>query len=237
MSDTRPSPPAGLVRLGYPSSVRTAHEVVAASGFPPDGVRLAPYDLNDPFAALRGGELDVLIVKFEPREADLAVGGILGLEARAAVLAATHPLAERTSLSIEELADHDGFACPGSFPGYLWDMIVPPRTPGGRVFHRRHHAASIAEMMGVLLSHDAVHISVASLADMAPPAVRVIRIHDLPPTPVRLAWRKDIGVPDRVAAFVRAVEAGRRGAPGGAVTVGAGAAGPLHGARGPDLGA
>lgn len=208
MSDTRTAPPAARVRLGYPSSVRTAHEVVAAAGLPPGEVQLAPYDLNDPFAALRCGELDVLIVKFGPREPDLAVGRTLSLEARAVILAATHPLAERTSLSIEELAGYDGFACPGSFPGYLWDEIVPPRTPGGRVFHRRHHAASIAQMMGLLAAHDAVHISVASLADMAPPAVRVVPVHDLPPTPVCLAWRTDIDLPAHVTAFVQAVEAG-----------------------------
>ncbi|MDQ1033715.1 DNA-binding transcriptional LysR family regulator [Streptomyces sp. V3I8] len=210
MSDTPAEPAGGRIRLGYPSSPRTAHELLATVGLSPKDAFLAPYDLNDPFSALRKGELDVLIVKFDPDEADLEVSGVLGTEQRAAVLGSAHPLAGRDSLSIEELADYDGFECPGSFPAYLWDEVVPPRTPGGRVINRRHRATSIEEMMGLVVRDNAVHISVISLADMAPPALRIVPIHDLPPTSLRLARRAGTDVPPHVTAFVEAVESACR---------------------------
>lgn len=61
--------------------------------------------------------------------------------------------------------------------------------------------------MALVMGENAVHISVASLADMAPPELEVIPIRDLPPVPVRLAWRADADLPAQVATLIEAVEA------------------------------
>ncbi|WP_405876668.1 LysR substrate-binding domain-containing protein [Streptomyces sp. NBC_01136] len=200
-------PATGPIRLGYPSSPQTALDILASAGLTGDQAVLAPYDLADPFSALRGGELDVLVVKFGPQESDLATSTVLGLEPRAAVVGAGHPLAGRDSVSLEELADYEAFERPGAFPEYLWDQIVPRRTPRGRTIHRGHRVDTIAEMMALVMNAGAVHISVASLADVAPPAIRIIPIHDLPPTQVRLAWRRGAGLPPQVAGFIAAAQA------------------------------
>lgn len=208
MTDRTTTRPADRpIRLGYPSSPRTALDVLAGAGLGEDGAVLAPYDLTDPFSALRKGELDVILVKFGPREADLATSDVLHFESRAVVVGAGHPLAGRDSVSVEEVAGYDAFDRPGDFPAYLWDEIVPPRTPGGREIRRRHRVDTIAEMMALVVGSDAVHLSVASLADIAPPAVRVVPVHDLPPTPVCLAWRREVELPERVARFIAAAEA------------------------------
>ncbi|WP_329178930.1 substrate-binding domain-containing protein [Streptomyces sp. NBC_01477] len=195
------------IRLGYPSSPQTALDLLAAAGLSEDQAVLAPYDLTDPFSTLRSGEFDVLVVKFGPREDDLATSEVLDWESRALVVSASHPLADRESVSVEEVAAYDAFERPGAFPEYLWDEIVPRRTPQGREIRRRHRVNTIAEMMALVVSTDAVHLSVVSLADMAPPVVRVIPVPDLPPTPVCLAWHRGAELPPQVAKFIAAVEA------------------------------
>ncbi|MFG2212213.1 LysR substrate-binding domain-containing protein [Streptomyces sp. NPDC048638] len=207
MPEPTACPAGGPIRLGYPSSPLTAHDILASAGLSEDRAVLAPYDLADPFSALRRGELDVLVVKFDPQEPDLVTSKVLHYESRAVVVGARHPLAERDTVSVEEVAAYDAFDRPGDFPEYLWDEIVPRRTPQGRPIHRRHRVNGIPEMMALVVQSDAVHLSVASLADVAPPAIRVVPVHDLPPVPVCLAWYRHAELPGHVAQFIAAAEA------------------------------
>ncbi|GAA2652783.1 LysR substrate-binding domain-containing protein [Streptomyces lunalinharesii] len=204
MAEPPPAPTHRPIRFGYPSSPRTAREVLAAAGLSEDRAVLAPYDLTDPFSALRRDEFDVLLVKFGIQEPDLVTSGVLHFESRAVVVGARHPLAGRDTVSVEEVAAYDAFDRPGEFPAYLWDELVPHRTPQGRPIHRRHRVNGIAEMLALVVESDAVHLSVASLADLAPPAVRVVPVHDLPPVEVRLAWYRHRELPRHVAEFVAA---------------------------------
>jgi DNA-binding transcriptional LysR family regulator len=166
-----------------------------------DEVELHEYDIADPFAAIRAGHIDVMIAKFALREPDLVAGRTLCLEPRGVVVRRGHPLAGRPSVSIEDLADFDAFAPPGQMPSYVWDHVVPTRTPTGRTIRRTHRVATVPEMMERVAGSDAVHISLASLADVAPPSVQVLPVHDLPPAPVLFAWRRDPRL-DQVRAFV-----------------------------------
>lgn len=195
------------IRLGYPSSPQTARDILASAGLTEAHVVLTPYDLANPFAALRRGELDVVVVKFGPQEPDLATSEVLHFESRAVVVSAGHPIAERDTVSVEEVAAYDAFDRPGDFPEYMWDEIVPLRTPQGRPIRRVHRVNGIPEMMAVVLRSDAVHLSVASLADLVPPSIRVIPVHDLPPVPVCLAWHQDAELPGHVVRFIAAAEA------------------------------
>jgi DNA-binding transcriptional LysR family regulator len=197
---------AGTIRLGYHGSPEVAHRITALAALPEATVRLHQYDITDPFRGLREGELDLIIVKFSLREPDLAVSRVLTHDARAVVVGARHPLAARTSVSVEELADHDAFHRPGNLPAYVWDEVVPPRTPAGRPIRRRHRVTDIARMMTLVAEDGAVHLSLVSLADVAPPAVRIVPVHDLPPAPVALAWHRATGLPAHVARYVQAAE-------------------------------
>lgn len=179
--------PHRTIRLGYHGSLVLPKRIATASGRP-ELVEFTPYEMTDPFRALRAGDLDVMIVKFGVREADLTCSSVLGLDPRAALIGATHPLARRCSLSVEDLADFEGFRCPSGFPSYIWDEVVPPSTPAGRPVRRCHDLASTSAVMDLVASGRAVHLSVLSLADIAPPTVRVIPVADLPPAPVALAW-------------------------------------------------
>jgi DNA-binding transcriptional LysR family regulator len=194
-------PPA--IRLGYHGSLRLPTRIAALAGRP-ESTELRQYDLSDPFRALRAGELDVMIVKFAVKEPDLSYSTVLGTDDRAAIVGAGHPLARRDSVSIEELAGFDTFRCPGAFPAYVWDEVVPPVTPAGRPMRRVREMTDAADMLKLVAAGHAVHVSLASIADVAPLTVRVVPIHDLPPAPVSLAWCRDL---DHVRAFVDGAEA------------------------------
>ena len=198
--------PDPVIRLGYHGSVEVAHAIARLAGPGHAEVRTSPYDVVDPFHGVRTGGLDVMIVKFSLREPDLAASRVLAYDGRAAVVGARHPLAGRASVSIEELADYSTFQRPGVFPDYVWDEAVPPRTPAGRPVDRRHQVSDIPRMMALVAEGEAVHISLAPLADVAPPAVRIVPIHDLPPAPVALAWRRGGKLPAHVREFITAAE-------------------------------
>jgi DNA-binding transcriptional LysR family regulator len=197
----------GPVRLGYHGSPLFTARVASAGGWAPEDVAASQYDIADPFRTLRAGEVDVIIAKFALREPDLDVSRTLAFDGRAAVVSTGHPLAGRESVSIEELADCDAFDRPGALPAYVWDQVVPVRTPAGRPIRRRHRVTAIPQMMALVAEAGAVHISLQSLADVAPPGIRIVPIHDLPPAPVTLAWRRDPAPPRHVREFIADAEA------------------------------
>ncbi|MFD8389122.1 LysR substrate-binding domain-containing protein [Streptomyces sp. NPDC059680] len=195
------------VRFGYHGSTEVAARIIRLAGREEADVQLIEYDIADPFRGVRAGELDVMIVKFGINESDLVSSRVLTEDARAVVVGSGHPLAARESVSIEELADYDAFAPPGSFPAYVWDDVVPPRTPAGRPIRRNRRVRTIPEMMRMVAAGDAIHISLISLADLAPPGIKVVPIHDLPPVPVTLAWRRGAEVHDHIREFITTAEA------------------------------
>lgn len=192
-----------MIRLGYHGSPLVVQQLTAHADQP---VRLVEYDIADPFRALRAGELDLMVVKFGVSEPDLETGAAFAFDRRAVVVSATHPLASRAEVSVEEVAEYEAFDRPGDFPEYLWDLVVPRQTPGGRPIRRIHRVAAVPEMMKLVAATHAVHLSLLSLADIAPSGIRVVPVHDLEPAPVSLAWRRG-DLPPRAAAFVAATAA------------------------------
>ncbi|HEX9339241.1 MAG TPA: LysR family transcriptional regulator substrate-binding protein, partial [Pseudonocardiaceae bacterium] len=190
-----PDQPA--IRFGIHGSPDLATRILADAGRSVDEVRWFTYDVADPFRELRAGDVDVMIVKFTVREPDLAVSRPISHDERAVVVGASHPLAGRESVSVEDLADYPAFDCPGRFPAYVWDEMVPPRTPAGRRIHRAHRMGAFSDLVDQLATTRAVHLTVLSLRDIAPSRVRVIPIHDLPAAPVALAWLAKPGLPPR----------------------------------------
>lgn len=198
----------GAIRLGYHGSVEVTSRIVRLARHDESAVSLSQYDIGDPFRELRAGELDLIIVKFGLDEPDLVISRILTHDARAVVVAADHPLARHDSVSLEDIADYDVFDRPGDFPAYVWDEVVPTRTPSGRRIHRGHRVSSIPQMMKLVASGAGVHISLISLAEVAPPGIRVVPIHDMRPAPVTVAWLRGGNVPAHVLDFVAAAEKG-----------------------------
>ncbi|MFF8974796.1 LysR substrate-binding domain-containing protein [Streptomyces sp. NPDC014995] len=207
---TTPRPAAGrhVIRFGYHGSPHVATRVIRRAGWDETAVDLSEYDIAAPFQALRTGRLDVMTAKFAVREPDLVTSRTLAEDARAVVVAAGHPLAAHDSVSVEDVAAYDCFDRPGDLPAYVWDEVVPRYTPAGRPLRRRHRVTAIPDMMRLVASGEAVHLSLISLADIAPPGIRVIPVPDLPPAPVTLAWPRATELPAHVREFITAAEAG-----------------------------
>ncbi|MFB7785401.1 LysR substrate-binding domain-containing protein [Streptomyces vinaceus] len=197
---------ATTVRLGVHGSTHLASRLVAAAGHAPESVEYVPYEVTEPFGPLRAGAADIMIVKYDPLEPDLALSRPVGFDGRAVLAGAHHPLAGRASVSVEEVAEYGGFRCPGSFPAHVWDLVVPPRTPLGRPIRRVHAMTTLAAMAELLRSTYAVHLSFRSLDAVVPPDIKVVPVHDLPPSPVAFAWLRDTEPPEHVRRFVADAE-------------------------------
>ncbi|TLS44662.1 LysR family transcriptional regulator [Streptomyces montanus] len=216
-----PAPPAGgpgtadaaAIRLGIHETPDLANDVIARAGARVEDFVLVPYDVRDPFRQLRAGQVDVMLVKFGPRENDIAVGSPVGFDARAVLVAADHPLASRDAVSVEEAASYDAFERPEGFPASVWDLIVPPRTPAGTPIRRVHTLTTIEALVRTLTTTRAVHLSFRSVEAALPPQVRAVPLSDLPSAPIALAWPNGAVLPARVRAFIRAAEADAAGAP------------------------
>lgn len=202
------------VRLGIHGSPRLALDVVTAAGRTAREVDFVPYEVADPFRPLREGAADIMIVKYAPREPDIVLSRPVAHDGRAVIVGAHHPLAARGSVLVEEVAPYDAFRCPGDFPPEVWDQVVPPRTPAGTPLRRVHPMTTVAEMVRVLASGLAVHLSFRSLAAILPPHIKAVAVSDLPPAPVSFAWLRGTAPAPGVAAFVadaeRAAERGTR---------------------------
>ncbi|MEU8541423.1 LysR substrate-binding domain-containing protein [Streptomyces sp. NPDC048717] len=190
-----PAPPtasasvAAPLRFGVHGSYQLAAELLAAARLDPAGTVFIPYDVREPFIGLRAGEIDVMLVKYVPSEPDdLEFSAPVAEDGRAVIVRSGHPLAGRESVSVEEVAAYDGFACPGAFPASVWDEVVPRTTPAGRPIRRVHPMTTPEEMARILRGGNAVHLSFQSLAAAGLPGVEVVPVHDLAPAPVRLAW-------------------------------------------------
>jgi DNA-binding transcriptional LysR family regulator len=193
-------------RLGIHGAADLPRSIVEGTGRAERDVRWVRYAVEDPFRGLRGGDMDLMIAKYEVREPDLRCSGPIAWDGRAAILSARHPLAGRDQVVLEQLAAFDAFCCPEGFPAYVWDRVVPPHTPLGTAIRRVHRMTTVSAMVELLRTTNAVHLSFASLASAVPPDVRVVPIADLSPAPVLLCWSAQRALPEAAAAFVADAE-------------------------------
>ncbi len=144
--------------------------------------------LTDPFTPLREGEIDVLVNWLSLDERDLTAGPVIDRQPRVLAVATDHPLAERPSVSIEDLAGQPVNRWTG-LPPALWDAIVPPSTPSGKPIPRTAEAQTPNEGLALVARGKIVHPTVRSMTDLYPRrGVAFIPIHDMPPLPLGLIW-------------------------------------------------
>lgn len=145
-------------------------------------------DHADPYAPLRGGDIDALVNWLAVDEADLTAGPAISLHDRLLAVATGHRLAGRTSVRFEDLAGEQVAMLPPTFPQALYDAILPPRTPSGRPIARTHAVRGAGEIAVQVALGKIVHITMAGIAVFARPDVVFIPISDLAPIPLGLIW-------------------------------------------------
>jgi DNA-binding transcriptional LysR family regulator len=165
-------------------------------------VRVSDVDWADPLGRLRRGEVDLQAIRLPLDRPDIEIGPILSREHRVVAVAKGHPLAERESISLEEVADH----CVARIDTYLDEVIeahLPRFSPSGRPIRRLDEPTqSFAELFTLVARGTIVHPTVPSLAEfVSHPNVTLIPLTGMPPSETALVWMRDSTDP-RVEAFV-----------------------------------
>jgi DNA-binding transcriptional LysR family regulator len=151
---------------------------------------------------LRAGEIDMLATRLPLTAPDVTGGPILSHEGRVAVVAKDDPLAERASISYEDLAERAVGDVP-LFPREMMDALIPPATPSGRTLKRIANDGTEDTLMRVALGIQ-VHPTVPSfLHHYSHLDVTSVPIRDLPPSETGLAWLTENRSP-KISAFARA---------------------------------
>lgn len=126
----------GTLRLGLFSGPAGGPQLVEIIGafearHPECKVEIVQMAWHDPFGRLRENEVDLMATWIPLNQPDLVVGPIISRQPRVLAVARDHPLAERDSVDIEELADHrvPRFE---SWPQALHEAVIPFQTPSGR---------------------------------------------------------------------------------------------------------
>jgi DNA-binding transcriptional LysR family regulator len=183
---------AGVLRIGFSPTSNMAVLTRLTGAFearhPGRRAVLDGVSNLDPYSALRRGELDVLVNWLAVDEPDLTVGPVLEYRDRVLAVASTDPLAARRSVSLEDLADRDVALMIPPFPPALYDAIIPPRTPSGRVIHRSQPARSIHELVALVARGQIVHPTAAGIPMFARDDICLVPITDMPPLPLGLIW-------------------------------------------------
>ena len=166
-------------------------------------VHLGQLRQDDILGELRRGDVDLITTWLPIEQPDVVIGPILNREPRVVAVAPDHPLAERSRVSMDDVADHPvvRFA---ELPPELQEAWAPSRTPSGRAIDHRTVALpdrGIAHLILLITRGEVVHITIPSAATYLGPDVVYVPIDDLPPWRSALAWRR--GTSDaRVREFV-----------------------------------
>ena len=146
---------------------------------------------RDRMAPLRASEVDVVVARLPLNQPDLTVGPIVTRDSRVLAVARDHPLAQRASVSIEDLPDYD--------VGWIDVLVretaeayIPPQTPSGRTISRRALAVDdVSDALLTIARSRVVLPTVSSFASaFAHPDIAYIPIRDMPVSETALVWRR-----------------------------------------------
>lgn len=188
----------GVLRLAPTLTTLLLPVYLLANAFqarhPHCAVNLVTVRTEDPFTALRRGEVDVEVNWLAVDEPDLTVGPPIAFYDRVVVVGPGHRLAKRESVSIEELADEAVCQPPATLSATIADAVLVPKTPSGRPIRRVAIGdVSVAWASGPLIAAigrgELVHLTMRGQTAYGIQGLVMIPVHDLPPTPLGLIWR------------------------------------------------
>ncbi|WP_069811632.1 LysR family transcriptional regulator [Streptomyces sp. TP-A0874] len=164
---------------------------------------------SDPFGPLRGEEVDLALLWLPVREPDLTVGPVLRSKPLVLMVGASHPLASRESVEMEDLGDWPVTrARPDApIPAYWYEALLPSRTPSGRPVRPGGPPIAVwQECLAVVASGQAITPIQAEAAHYYPwPEIVYLPIRDAPLGEWALVWRT-AGETPLIRAFVAAAE-------------------------------
>ncbi|MFI6688325.1 LysR family transcriptional regulator [Streptomyces sp. NPDC050485] len=185
----------GVLRAGFTAPWSGKLLAQAAEAFasrhPRCLVELQGATYNAAIRALRQQNVDLVIAEPPIEEPDVIVGPVLFSEHRALVVPATHPLAARETVSLEDLALLPLITAVGVSPTWR-EAYFPRRTPQGE--HVEHGPAA-SGWEGVLAlvgaGNGATVATVRAGRYHARPDIAYVPFEDAPPVEYALMWRDE----------------------------------------------
>ncbi len=199
---------AGTLSLGF--MVSAALELTApiltefSRRFPHVNVDLHEYDYSDPSVGLLTNAVDIGFVRPPIEGPELRYEELLS-EPRVLCVSATHPVAERESISVAEVFAIEEPMIAPRCPDAAWtDFWVLGDYRSGPATNIAFHTGTLLEELeAIALGKPCVMITALAVRRFAPrPGVRFIPIPDLSRSVVTIAWRPDRET-DLVRAFVK----------------------------------
>jgi DNA-binding transcriptional LysR family regulator len=167
-------------------------------------VELVQVSWDDPFARLRERDVDAMATWIPLKEPDLVLGPILARQPRVLAVARDHPLAQRDSVDVEELADYRVPRFHG-WPKEMQEAIAPFRTPSGREIPGSKFRVGERAVLDVsvrVARGEFVFLTVASaIPFMGELDLTFVPLTGMPPLRSALAWRRPARDP-RLRAFL-----------------------------------
>lgn len=176
------NPLTGEIVMKATEALRLSHPGLA--------VEICEVPLADPYGQLRKGEFDVQVTELPVREKDLGEGPTLLAEDRVLAIGSAHPLAARSSVSLEDLAGVPLLTIAGQVPDYWLEHHVPARTPSGRPIARGPGVTNMQEALTLVAGGKGALLAPAHTATYyARPGVAYLPFADAEPTGYGLVWR------------------------------------------------
>ncbi|MFD1938732.1 MULTISPECIES: LysR family transcriptional regulator [Nonomuraea] len=164
--------------------------------YPGSDVQFSEVTGGDPFAALRTDDADAHVLWLPVAEPDLTVGPTVLTSGRVLAVSADHPLADRGSASLEDLADNHVVDLGPGAPEYWVASMVPVRTPLGRRIPRGPIARTFHEILALVAAGHCVHpLGEIAARYNSPPGIVFVPIRDAPALQFALIWRSTADSP------------------------------------------
>jgi DNA-binding transcriptional LysR family regulator len=188
----------GTLRLGILSGPAGGPHLVEIIGafetrHPGCTVEVVQMSWDDPLGPLREHDVDLMATWIPLQQRDLVVGPTLTRQPRILAVGRDHPLAERDSVDVEELADYPVPRFEG-WPKELHEAVVPFRTPSGRAISGarfRVGERSVLDVSVRVARGEFVFATVASAVPYMPDRDLVfVPITGMPPLRSALVWRR-----------------------------------------------
>ncbi|WP_433466090.1 LysR family transcriptional regulator [Spirillospora sp. CA-128828] len=164
--------------------------------YPGSDVQLNEINGSAPFAALRTGDNDVNVLWLPVAEPDLTVGPTVLTGGRVLAVSADHPLTERGTATLEDLADNHVVDLGPDAPEYWVASMVPSRSPSGRRIPRGPIARTFHEILSLVASGQCVHpLGEIAARYNSPPGIVFLPMPDAPTLQWALTWRSTADSP------------------------------------------
>jgi DNA-binding transcriptional LysR family regulator len=210
---------AGILRVGFMGPVAAALIIDVRTAFrvrhPNCEIEIHETQLADPCEPLRNGKVDVLLTQLPVDEPGLAYGPVAIREARMLAVSARHPLAERKSVTLEDLAADKLFKPAGTPPEHWKDGHLPRRTPSGKPIEVGLGITTFQELLTLIAAGKGIcPVAAHNIRYHPRPDVAYIPFEDAQPFEFGPVWRT-AGETAEVRSFLKAVAevVGAKGGP------------------------